>query len=301
MDQTSGKHSAANRAMADPRHAGEPVSAGHQAVRRAARLIALARLCLFGLLCVCCNVASGKSWGQDATLTPGWERVGRAAKNAAMATGTWAPAAGALALQIGHADKNLQVWAAKNNPVFGSQRNADRMSDHLLRASGALWLASGLAAPSGSEEGEWLQNKAQGIGVQMGAGVLLRSTVGILKDTTKRERPNGLGASSFPSYHASNTSIFNTMAAKNIEHLGWSGNTVESTRIGLGALTAAASWARVEANQHYPSDILAGIALGHFFGAFFTDAFLGIDDPNQALVLFEPSRGGYTIIVRFGF
>ena len=260
-----------------------------------------ARLCLFCFLSGCSALANGSGWGQNATLTPGWERVGSAAKSAALAPGTWAPAAGALALQIGHADKNLQEWAAKNNPVFGSQQNADRMSDRLLRASGALWLGSGLATPSGNEEGEWFQNKAQGIGVQMGAGVLLRSTVGVLKDATKRERPNGLGASSFPSYHASNTSLFNTMAAKNIEHLGWSGNAVENTRIGLGTLTAAASWARVEANQHYPSDVLAGIALGHFFGAFFTDAFLGIDDPNQALVLFEPSRDGYTMIVRFGF
>lgn len=251
-------------------------------------------------------MANGSGWGQDATLSPGWERVGRAAKNAALAHGTWAPAAAALALQIGHADQNLQEWAAKNHPVFGSQRNADQMSDHLLRASGALWLASGLATQNGddgggNEEGEWFQNKAQGIGVQMGAGILLRSTVGILKDTTKRTRPNGLGKSSFPSYHASNTSLFNTMAAKNIEHLGWSGNAVGNTRFGLSTLTAAASWARIEANQHYPSDVLAGIALGHFFGAFFTDAFLGIDNQEQALVLFEPSRNGYTMVVRFGF
>lgn len=260
-----------------------------------------ARLCLFCLLSGCSALANGSGWGQDATLTPGWERVGRAAKNAAFATGTWAPAAAALALQIGHADQNLQEWAAKNHPVFGSQRNADQMSDHLLRASGALWLASGLATPSGSEEGVWFQNKAQGIGVQMGAGILLRSTVGLLKDTTKRMRPNGLGKSSFPSYHASNTSLFNTMASKNIEHLGWSGNAVANTRFGLGTLTAATAWARIEANQHYPSDVLAGIALGHFFGAFFTDAFLGIADPNQAQVLFEPSRDGYTMIVRFGF
>lgn len=266
--------------------------------------LSVARLCLFCLLSGCSALANGSGWGRDATLSPGWERVGRAAKNAALATGTWAPAAAALALQVGHADRNVQEWAEKNHPVFGSQRNAEQMSDHLLRASGAMWLASGLATPygdDGNEEGEWFPNKAQGIGVQMGAGILLHGTVGMLKDTTKRMRPNGLDTSSFPSHHASNAAIFNTMAAKNIEHLGWSGNAVANTRLGLGALTAATAWARVEANQHYPSDVLAGIALGHFFGAFFTDAFLGIDDPNQALVLFEPSRDGYTMTVRVGF
>lgn len=275
------------------------------ASHRMGRVITLARLCLFCLLCGCGTSANGRGWGEDVSLTPGWERIGRAAKNAALATETWAPAAGALAFQIGKADRNVQAWAAKHTPVFGSQRNADQMSDSLKRASGALWLASGLAIPSGddgggNEEGEWFLNKARGLGVQAGAGALLRSTVGVLKDTTGRTRPNGLGKTSFPSDHASNTSVYTTMASKNVEHLGWSDNAVSITRFGLGTLTAATAWARIEANQHYPSDVLAGIALGHFFGAFFTDAFLGIDDTEQVMVLFEPSRDGYVMMVRFG-
>jgi len=277
---------------------------GHQnnhTSRRCRQLLAPLRLCLFGILCGCGTLASGSEWGRNATLVPGWDRIARAAKNAALATGTWAPAAGALALQIGHADQHVQEWAAKHTPVFGSQRNADQMSDSLARASGALWVASGLATPSGEETEEWFSNKARGLGIQMGAGVLLRSTVGILKDTTARTRPNGQGKSSFPSYHASNTSLFTTMASKNVETLDWSDNAVAITRFGLGTLTAATAWARIEANQHYPSDVLAGIALGHFFGVFFTDAFLGVDDSDRVLVLFEPSRGGYAMIVRFGF
>jgi membrane-associated phospholipid phosphatase len=237
-------------------------------------------------------------------LVPGWERIGQAAKNAALATETWAPAAGALALQIGHADRNVQTWAAKHTPVFGSQRNADQVSDNLKHASGALWLVSGLATPSGDDGGDdgegWFAHKALGLGIQAAAGGLLRSTVGILKDTTARTRPNGLGQTSFPSDHASNASYYATAASKNIGHLGWSENTLSITRFGLGTMTAATAWARVEANQHYPSDVLAGIALGHFFGAFFTDAFLGIDDPDQVAVLFEPSREGFAMTVRFG-
>lgn len=264
------------------------------------RMIAPARLCLFCLLCGCTTLANGSGWGEDASLAPGWARIARAAKNAALATETWGPAAGALALQAGHADRNLQAWAAKHTPVFGSQRNADQMSDNLKHASGALWLASGLATPSNGDEGEWLLDKVSGLGIQAGAGVLLRSTVGILKDTTGRTRPNGLGKTSFPSDHASNTSLYTTMASKNVEYLGWSDNAVSATRFGLGTITAATAWARIEANQHYPSDVLAGIALGHFFGTFFTGAFLGIEDTEQVRVLFEPSREGYVMIVRFG-
>ena len=269
-----------------------------------------AALCLTSLLSGCGTLPNGRGWGQDASLTPGWERIGRAAKDAALATETWAPAAGALALQIGNADRHVQEWAATHTPVFGSQQNADRMSDNLVRASGALWLASGLATPSGGDGGAehgsgdeadvWFPNKARGLGVQAGAGVVVRSMVGILKDATKRTRPNGLGQSSFPSSHASQAAVFTTMTSKNVSTLGWSDNAISATQFGLGTLTAATAWARVEADQHYPSDVLAGIALGHFFGAFFTEAFLGIDDPNRLMVMFEPSRGGYAMIVRFG-
>jgi membrane-associated phospholipid phosphatase len=90
------------------------------------------------------------------------------------------------------------------------------------------------------------------------------------------------------------------MASRNVSTLGWSDNAVSASRFGLGTLTAATAWARVEANQHYPSDVLAGIALGHFFGAFITDAFLGVSDPNRLVVTFEPSRAGYTVVARFG-
>ncbi len=249
----------------------------------------------------CGTMANGRGWGQDATLATGWERIGQAAKNAALAPETWAPAAGALAFQIGHADQNVQEWATKHTPVFGSQRNAEQMSDNLMHASSVLWLASGLATPGGNDAGEWLLNKASGLGIQTGTGILLRETVGVLKSTTDRTRPNGYDKASFPSAHASNTSLYSTMAAKNAETLGWSDTALTITQYSLGTLTAATAWARLEADQHYPSDVLAGIAIGHFFGAFFTEAFLGIDDPDRVLVLFEPSKNGAVMTVRFGF
>lgn len=258
------------------------------------------RFCLFCVLCCCGTLANGGEWGRDATLAPGWERIERAAKNAAFASETWGPAAGALAFRVFHADQSVQSWAAKHTPVFGSQQDAQRASDNLKRASGALWLVSGLATPSGDEAGTWIENKASGLGVQAGVGVLLRSTIGILKDGTNRTRPNG-GKDSFPSDHASQTAFYATMTSKNVEALGWSDNAVSYARFGLGTLSAATAWARLEANQHYPSDVLAGIALGHFFGAFFTGAFLGLDNPERLRVLFEPSRGGHMMIVQFGF
>jgi hypothetical protein len=248
----------------------------------------------------CGTMQNGKGWGQDATLAPGWDRVGRAAWNAAKAPETWVPAAGAAAFQIGHADQKVSDWATRTTPVFGSPDRAGRASDLLLGTSEVLWIASGLATPSGDGTGEWLLNKGGGFGVQVGSLFLLQSTVGSLKSATDRTRPNG-EPNSFPSGHASMTADFATMTSKNVEAMEWSGTTTTVTQFGLGAMTAATAWARVEAGYHYPSDVLAGAALGHFFGAFFTDAFLGIDDPGRALVLFEPSRDGVIALVRLGF
>lgn len=248
----------------------------------------------------CATMSSGRGWGQDVTLTPGWERVRKAAWNAAAAPETWVPAAGALALQIDDADQAVVEWAAQNTPIYGSQQNADRMSDDLKQASVALWAVSALATPSGGPADTWFLNKVRGISVQLGSDLLLEPTVKFLKEVTDRERPNG-DDHSFPSGHAATTSLFNTMATKNVEVMGWPATATTLTHVGLEGLTVATAWARVEANRHYPSDVLAGMALGHFFGSFFTDAFLGLDDPHAPTILFTPSRNGVAAAVRLAF
>ena len=84
----------------------------------------------------CGTMANGRGWGQDATLSPGWTRVGRAAMNAAASPATWGPVVGALALQINDADGKVQEWAVKNTPVFGSTEHAEKMSNDLLDTAG---------------------------------------------------------------------------------------------------------------------------------------------------------------------
>jgi membrane-associated phospholipid phosphatase len=46
-------------------------------------------------------------------------------------------------------------------------------------------------------------------------------------------------------------------------------------RRGLTGLAAGTAWARVEGGVHFPSDVLAGAALGNFMGRLFQHAFLG--------------------------
>jgi membrane-associated phospholipid phosphatase len=250
----------------------------------------------------CGTMSNGRGWGEDATFAPGWGRFVEAALSAASAPETWAPAAAAVAFRVsGNADRNLAEWAAKSTPLFGSQRNAEQMSDNLASAAGAIWAASAIATPSGDTPADWIVNKTRGIGVQAGGGIFMRQTVGYLKNAVDRTQPNGLDQDGFPSGHVTGAAFFSTLASRNMETLGWSRDAAAGARIGLGTVTAATAWARVEANQHYPSDVLGSIALGHFLGVFLTDAFLGIDNARNVLVLFEPSGRAALATVRFDF
>lgn len=76
--------------------------------------------------------------GEDASLAPGRERIGRAAKNAALATETWVPAVSALVLEVGHSDQKVQERAAEQEPIFGSQHNAEQMSDDVRAVAGRI-------------------------------------------------------------------------------------------------------------------------------------------------------------------
>ncbi len=249
----------------------------------------------------CGVMSNGRGWGQDATLTPGWDRVGQAAVRALTAPETWVPAAGAAAFQVGHADRNVSDWAGKSTPLFGSRNSADRASDRLLYASGAVWAVSAAATPSGDEGGEWLVNKIKGGSAETAGGLVLWGATEGLKKGSDRQRPDRTDRESFPSGHAAASAYFLTLSSRHMDAYGWSSGEVAAGRIGLGVMTAATAWARVEADQHYPSDVLAGIAMGHFFGAFVTDAFLGTDNPRNAMVLFEPEKGGGLALVRFDF
>lgn len=66
-------------------------------------------------------------------------------------------------------------------------------------------------------------------------------------------------------------------------------------------LTLATAWARVEGNRHYPADGLAGMALGNIMGAFFTEAFLGLDRQSGMRVIVEPGTKGIFLQMSWGF
>jgi membrane-associated phospholipid phosphatase len=61
------------------------------------------------------------------------------------------------------------------------------------------------------------------------------------------------------------------------------------------------AWARVEARKHYPSDVLAGAALGHFLTAFIHDAFLNLPEDGSVDFSVYVLKGGAGLELCFRF
>lgn len=263
----------------------------HENGLRAFPLFFLAVLCVITLQ-GCGTFCNGRGWGNDATLTPGWDRVKSSVVNAALSPETWAPAAGALILQVDDMDERISDWASENNPVFGSKEDAREWSNRLEGGSGVVYLVTALAAPGGDDPGDWLVAKAKGLSVGLTAVGITAGNTMLLKKAFGRTRPDGSDNKSMPSGHVSRTSAFTTLARRNLDSVSLSPKGRVLTNIGIAGIAVGTGWGRIEANVHYPSDVLAGYALGHFFSVFINDAFLGLDNDEAPRFTVTPTRKG---------
>jgi membrane-associated phospholipid phosphatase len=99
--------------------------------------------------------------------------------------------------------------------------------------------------------------------------------------------PAGDRAGSFPSNHASKAEVYSMLVSRNIDSLPVSNVNKTALKIGTFGLDLGTAWARVEGKRHFSSDVFAGMALGHFLGAFFNDAFLGLGHPGDGGIFFD--------------
>ena len=103
-----------------------------------------------------------------------------------------------------------------------------------------------------------------------------------------------------PSSHASRSAVLTQLAERNLESVPMPSVLRSTLDIGLDALTYGTAWARVESGFHFPSDALVGISIGNFNGAFFNDAFLGIQPHAERLTLsVAPQPGGAVLRVLY--
>ena len=234
----------------------------------------------------CGTMSDGRRWGQDASLLPGWERVKQSFVNAAMEPASWAPLAGALALQIGDADADIADWARDETPIFNSNSEADEASDFLKEtAQWGAWTTA-MLTPSGPDVLPWVVDKGKGFGVEYLAAEANNGLVSYMKDVSVRVRPDKSDTQSFPSGHASLAATYSTLGVRNVDAMNIGDGAKTAARAAFFAVDAGTAWGRVEAERHYPSDVLVGMAIGHFIAEFFSSAFLGLEaDSNPHLLV----------------
>lgn len=247
------------------------------------------------LITGCETLPNGQLWGQSATIRPGWGRVEKAVKDAALAPQTWAPLVGAAVFRATDWDQHVSNWALDHHPVFGSSSSADTASDILAFSSAGVYGLTVLAAPGGPHPGSWLKAKIRGGVVGTAAFLTVVGMTEGLKAGVSRSRPDRSDDNSFPSLQASGTTTMATLASRNLEALQLAPAERTAANIGLGGLVAATDWARIEAGKHYPSDVLIGTALGYFVSSFFNDAFLGRYDEMPICTTLDLSRQGVVV------
>jgi membrane-associated phospholipid phosphatase len=182
---------------------------------------------------------------------------------------TWAPATGAAVTGLTGLDQTISDWAVEETPLFGSPENADDASDNLRTTTHVGMLATAVAVP-----GTW-GSTLKRVLIEHAAIITTAATTDFLKGSSDRLRPDESDRESFPSGHSSQAFTYAAMGYMNIEALPLQESVQTGLRVGLTGLAAGTAWARVEAGVHFPSDVLAGAALGSFVGRFIQEAFLG--------------------------
>lgn len=224
------------------------------------RLLNMTILLALLLVSGCAAVPGQPPWGSRVDFRHGWDQLGRSSLAALKDPLTWGPAAGALAFSIGDLDREASDWARTERPLFDG--DADSASDFLLGGVSALYLGSALLTDSGHGD-QWQGNKLRGLGLGLVANLTTTGLVYGLKKTTRRLRPDASDRESFPSGHSGLAATNATLFSTNLEALPLASPARTMLR-GTGyTLAWGTAWARIEAGRHYPSDVLAGLALGN--------------------------------------
>jgi membrane-associated phospholipid phosphatase len=224
-------------------------------------------------------------------------RLAKSAYKALVNPRTYIPAFGAMVVAAGGWDDNISDWASERTPIFSSQSTARDLSNNLLPPMIAGVAVTALASPVENNDRNWTINKATVLGVQaaaFGTSVLAEST---LKELTDRTRPDYSDDRSFPSGHSTMAFSAATLSNRNLDLTNIPDNLRSGLQAGNIILASTVAWARVEAGSHYPSDVLAGAALGHFFSSWIYDAFMNQPGLENVGLLISPYERGVAVSI----
>lgn len=97
----------------------------------------------------------------------------------------------------------------------------------------------------------------------------------------------------------STTTTSAQMAKLNVEYIPIGTTSQQALNYTFDGIAALTAWARIEAGEHYPSDVLVGWALGHIFGHL-GKAFI-VPDQQQLVIRPQLSRNSSGIELQIKF
>lgn len=247
-----------------------------------------------------------RDWGEQAGVGVGRDHFVRSLLENALDPRFLIPAVGAGIFTIDDWDERTSDWAQDHRPLFGSESSAKSASDVLVGILGAEALATIFLIPEASREPEesggpegggdggdsTLSPRLKGALVELAAFGATTTVVEGLKESVDRRRPGSeFVESSFPSGHTSEAFSLSSLALRNLEAAGYSRRTRAWVEAGNTVAAGLTGWARIEAGKHFPSDVLAGAALGRFVTTFVHDLFMRESRGDEPILEFTLDRG----------
>lgn len=209
-----------------------------------------------------CSTSGQAVLGSNATYKPGWSTIKRSMHNAARDPQVWGSLLAGIVLQVDDMDERLYDHLREQTPLFGSSSNANRRSDDWRSLTSVAYVSTALLVPA--EEGRPWMSRARLLGLEWAGVQSTRIVTSALKKAAGRQRPNDRDYKSMPSGHTSRAKISAQMANLNVHYVDIESSTKSGLNWTFNGFAALTGWARVEAGVHYPSDVLAGWALGQF-------------------------------------
>ena len=200
---------------------------------------------------------------------------------------TWVPAAAAIAVAVSGRDHDISADARRDTRVFGSQENAEDMSNSLKGAAHAIMLATALLP---NRDGDAFTTRLAIAAANEVTTIPNALATGALKAAIGRTRPDASDDYSLPSGHASTAASYAAVTARNLEEARVRTSARRTLLVVSEVLVAGTAWARVEAGKHYATDVLAGAALGNAITRTVDRAFRDRNVP--VTIEIRPAEGG---------
>jgi len=162
----------------------------------------------------------------------------------------WAGVAGGLALAVHPIDDNvMHAWGGND-----TLQNVFKLGKYLGQSYVLIPTAATIYIYGRAKD----EPKVSHVGMDLIQSLLMaEAIVQTLKYTTRRERPDDSGKTSFPSGHAADTFAFATALER---HLGWKG------AVPAYIFSSYVAISRVPDNRHWLSDTIFGAGVGIICG-----------------------------------